>query len=49
MNSEVPVAAVWHERYRAEEAHRFFRTLVVERMEAVLRSRRKRSRITRAG
>jgi len=35
----VPVAAVWHERFDAEPAHQFLRTLVVEEVIAGLRGR----------
>ncbi|MCU0686895.1 MAG: LysR family transcriptional regulator [Polyangiaceae bacterium] len=33
----VPVAAVWHERHRADEGHRFFRELVRGEIETILR------------
>lgn len=32
----VKVAALWHDRFHADPAHRFFRTLVVERVQAEL-------------
>jgi LysR family transcriptional regulator, transcriptional activator of nodD3 and syrA len=36
----VPVAALWHERYHADPAHRFFRSLVRGEIEPTLRDRR---------
>lgn len=35
----LPLVALWHERYQADPAHRFFRTLVVESLEAGLKLR----------
>lgn len=40
----VPVAAVWHERFDAEPAHRFLRALVGEEVEAGLRAPPRRTR-----
>lgn len=34
---EIPTAALWHERFSSDPAHRFFRELVVQRVEAALR------------
>lgn len=39
----VPIVALWHERYQADPAHRFFRTLVMEELEAQLRPARGRA------
>jgi len=33
----LPLVSLWHERYQADSAHRFFRTLVVEEIAAGLR------------
>ncbi|HEU4535555.1 MAG TPA: LysR family transcriptional regulator [Polyangiaceae bacterium] len=39
---EVQVAALWHERYHADPAHRFFRTLVRGEIEAALGGTKRR-------
>ena len=39
----VPIVALWHERYQADPAHRFFRTLVMEEVQARLRPARGRA------
>jgi DNA-binding transcriptional LysR family regulator len=36
----VPVAAIWHERFQADAAHRWLRGVVVEELSAALRARR---------
>lgn len=37
---EIPVAAIWHERYHADPAHRWLRGLVVETLTPALRASR---------
>lgn len=40
----LPIVALWHERYQADPAHRFFRNLVVEEFEASVKLRRRNKR-----
>ena len=41
--ADVPVAAVWHERFHADPAQRFFRELVIAEISAILRRPPRRS------
>ncbi len=36
----VPIVSLWHERYQADPAHRFFRGVVTQQLEMSLRARR---------
>ncbi len=38
----VPIVSLWHERFQADPAHRFFRGLVVEQLERCLGTKRRR-------